>query len=92
MRHLPGFLSLFEKHDVLHEDCGRFSQVVLNNATAQAGGLNARIFLSTPCQIQISNQCLITCLIICISQLSFPFVQSCQEVRFRRVLPAGLRL
>lgn len=42
--------------------------------------------------IQISSLSLITCLIICISQLSFPFVQSCQVVRFRRVLPTGLRL
>lgn len=52
MGHLPGFLSLFEKHDVLPEDCGRFSQVVLNNVTAQAGVLNAGIFLSTPAKFR----------------------------------------
>jgi len=33
----PGFIFIFEKHDVLCENCSRFPEVVLSNLIVQAG-------------------------------------------------------
>lgn len=41
----PGFIFIFEKHDVLCENCSRFPEVVLSNLTVQAGDLHAGSFL-----------------------------------------------
>lgn len=60
----------------------------LKKSSKFSQGLNGGIFLSTPTKLRFP----IHVKRICSSGLSFPSVQPCQVIRFRRVLPAGLRL